>query len=115
MEEGEFSFMYASESDDSISLENEVKPKMIMLENCEQPEKLELYLERHENRVSTTPLREISIFQDNAEKSITVWIKSHRTDKRFKDLKQIIAALRSQGISTIRDAIFDGVPCWLSN
>ncbi|KAI5666707.1 hypothetical protein M9H77_16560 [Catharanthus roseus] len=44
----------------------------------------------------------------NAEKPVPVWIKSHGPDKGVEDAKQVIAALRGKGISSIGAAGF----CW---
>lgn len=45
---------------------------------------------------------------ENNKKPLPVWIKSHGTDKGFEDAKPVIAALKSQGISSVGAAGF----CW---
>ncbi|KAK1398984.1 endo-1,31,4-beta-D-glucanase-like [Heracleum sosnowskyi] len=45
---------------------------------------------------------------NNVEKPISVWAKMHNTDKGFEDAKPVIAALKSQGITTLGAAGF----CW---
>lgn len=42
------------------------------------------------------------------EKSLSIWIQSHGTDKGFEDAKQVVAALKDKGISSIGAAGF----CW---
>ncbi|KAL8148963.1 endo-1,3;1,4-beta-D-glucanase-like [Apium graveolens] len=45
---------------------------------------------------------------DNVEKPIPVWLNTHNTDRGCEDAKPAIAALKSQGITTIGAAGF----CW---
>ncbi|KAL8148964.1 endo-1,3;1,4-beta-D-glucanase-like [Apium graveolens] len=45
---------------------------------------------------------------DNADKPLPVWLSIHNTDRGFEDAKPVIAALKSQGITTVGAAGF----CW---
>lgn len=45
---------------------------------------------------------------DNVENPISVWLNRHNTDRGFEDAKPVIAALKSQGKTTVGAAGF----CW---
>ncbi|KAK1398985.1 Endo-1,31,4-beta-D-glucanase [Heracleum sosnowskyi] len=45
---------------------------------------------------------------NNVEKPLSVWLNMHNTDRGFEDAKPVIAALKSQGITTFGAAGF----CW---